>query len=825
MLYKEGIYFEPIVLYNHEKGSIKALFEYDTLISETMLHTLFTDIKNKIVEGCKVKPSMPGKYDYRRNVSAKKVIETILSINNSTTKSPKNKNASKVSIIKQIVHYNYKTVGIVAKVNNNPIYIPCHPSPIIIDMDYEYYDSPTLLFDAVDTFNMLTILAKDHNLPCLPIKILITDGTNVTGFITETNQVVPTKQYDYDSNLFVLKDRSNKVISKAKSVIDIKENSEYFSDKDIMKQSVEDIERIITIRNFLLEKNFYNCYRNTFKKYIGQENNGNLRQQLIDMLDTTIKAKTSDTLTQYNTKFEKVGKIVNKVITEKQIEFVIYNSAILNELYKKVKKDITICLSNNKAIALPIKNLMDKSNNKEKYQTKLIDELIRYPRLRDYMLYNKSTTSIDITNYAINDDEVIILEEEMFNNYLTNVVLETKNKYINLNQVGFTKPIISKSYKTNFDINYKNYVEDDETIQVTIQPHMERNVVAIPTDVDKYVSNIVEDTSQTCTPRFNKNKNIISKVFNNYKLNTHLKYYKITAPRIEGIKGNNKENCTWNVIQEIFKDYYNTTITKLDLCKTLVSILKRIHDDTIFVTKPGPITNVPNYYHLLDISHRNEVKSIWSIIEEVEDSQWSHLFTIISDTSYYITEFELYLLCDYFKLPCMIHGTPDKNKPQTLYNKSNIRYYDPLYTTFNTNRLGKKPSDAEIKTIKNNLYTNKNNDSFCYIVGYIQFRLSDYYNREGVKNNMGFNKYYTKEYKIPFDVGLMKNADDYYRINLNKEYIQELIQHSITPTINQYIDIIFKSTDDETSIYEMYKNEFQKFKQLKREKNYLKLKS
>ena len=312
----------------------------------------------------------------------------------------------------------------------------------------------------------------------------------------------------------------------------------------------------------------------------------------------------------------------------------------------------------------------------------------------------------------------------------------------------------------------------------------------------------------------NKNKNIISKVFNNYQLNSYLKYYKLIAPRIEGVKGNSKENCSWNVIQEIYKDYYNTNISKMDLCKTLVSILKGINDDTMFVTKPGAITSTPNYFQILEMTHQTSATSVWSIIEEIEDSQWTHLFNIISNKDYYVTEFELYLLCDYFKLPCVIHGTTDKNKP-SLYKKSKIQYYDPLYTTFNTNKLGKPVGDTEIKNIKNNLYTNKNKDNFCYVVGYIQFRLSDYYNKEGVKNNQGFNKYYTKEYNIPFDVGLMKNTEDYYKIDINKEYIQKLINHSLTPNIKQYIDMIFKSATNEPSIYQMSKNELQMFRQLK----------
>ena len=826
MLYKEGVYFEPIVMFDNKNNTLTTTFDYETLISETMIHSLFTDIKDKMMKGCSLKPSIPDKYDYKRNISAKSLIERLMAIN-------KVANAPKVSIVKQVVHYNYKTIGIVAKVNNTPIYVPCHPSHIIIDMDYEYFDSPNVLFDAITTFNTLSLLARKHNLPCLPIKILVVDKSTVTGYITETNQLVPTQPFDYDESLFMITDRNNKPISKAKSVIYIKENSEYFSDKDIVKQTTEDIERIMVIRNFLLEKNFYSCYRNIFKKEIGEEKNGNLRQQLIDMLDTTIKTKKSDTLKEYNAKYKQVEKIVNKIITKKVVDFVVYQSAMLNDLYRQIKQNINICVSNKKTIHLPIKNLIDKTNNKEKYSTKLIDELIRYPRLRDYMLYNKSTTTIDVVNYSVNDNEVIILEEEMFNNYLSNVTLEPKNKYINLNSHGFTKPIQTKSYKTTFNIDYEKYIEKDNklaankqstanTIDMNIYQPRDAStpMVEVPKDVDEYVSNIVNDTVQKCIPTFNKNKNIISKLFNNYSLNENLKYHKIVAPRIEDTKGKVKENCTWNVIQEIYKDYYNTSITKMELCKTLVSILKRIHDDKTFVTKPGTVTDVPNYVQILKMTYRVKESREWSIIEEIEKSQWSHLFTIVSNKDFYITEFEVYLLCDYFKLPCIIHGTTEK-KPSaiSIYNKSSIKHYDPLYTTFNTSLLGKKVSKESMATIKNNLYTNRNNDKFCYVVGYVQFRLSDYYNKEGVKNNQGINRYYGNMYKLPFDVGLMKNADDMYKIIVNKEYIQQLIKHSVSPNPKQYIDMIFKPNKDTPSIYESFVKEMLMFKQIKQNKN------
>lgn len=814
MLYKEGLFFEPLVLFNNKKGTIKMKFDYDELNSDTLLHSIFSDIKTKIVEGCSLKPSIPEKYDFRKNIGAKELIEKLSKIKNTR-------------VLKQVVHYNYTTIAIIVTISNKNIYIPCHPSSIIIDLDFEYFDSDKLLFDAINTFNLLTTLATKHNIPCLPVKILVTDNINVTGFITETNQMVPTNQFDYDSKLFVIKNRKGKTIPKSKSVINIKENNEHFSDKEIMKMTTEDLDRTLTIRNFMLEKNFYMCYRNILKKEINKETNGNIRQELIDLLDVIYKIKKSDTQKEYESKFKKIKKVVNDLLTDNVVDFVVYQNVILNNLYENVKQDKNICFTNDKSIALPSKNLIDKTSNKEKYLIKIVDELIRYPRLRDYILYSKSITSIDVINYSINNDEIVILEEELFNDYLINVVLKEKNNYINMNQLGFTKPIKTKNYKTEFSLNYNKDTDKDtdnkkqKNKAIPLSDNLINNNLNI--NVDKYTTTSTDETnSNNCNFIEITSKKGINKHFNNYQLNKELIFHKMNAPYIEGIGTKRKINCTWEVMKAIYSDYFNTEISKQDLCKALLKILIDIHNDKKFVTKPGKVTNIPNYSNILEMSHRRISVIDWPRIEEKEEQQWKHLFSIISNNKeFYLTEFEFYLLCDYFNIPCVIHGTCDNNK-ELLYKKSKIQYYDPLYTTFNTVNIGKKPED--LTKVKNNLYTNKNNESFCYILGFKQFRLGDYYNKQGIKDNTGFNKYYRNDYNIPFDLGIMMTEENSYKISINNHFITNLLSHSINPSTNEYVDLIFNKKQDNISIYESFLKENKLFKLNKGKKN-IKIKS
>jgi hypothetical protein len=813
MLYKEGMFFEPLVLYDNKKNTTQILFDYDDLMKDTMIHTLFSDIKSKIIEGCSLKPSMPQKYDFTKNISAKQLIEKIAKIKDAV-------------ITKQVIHYNLTTIAIIAKIKDKNIYIPCHPSPIIIDLDYEYFDSKNILFDAHDTFDLLVEIAKTYDIPCHPLKILISDQINVVGFVTETNQLVPTNIQEYNNELFVITTKNGKIITAEKSVINIDEHSAYFSDKEILKSSTEEIERNLVVRNFLLEKNFYTCFRNMFKKNLNSENNGADRQKIIDILDTD-KVKSSDTLKQYKQKFDKIKKIVEK-INSKTIQFVIYQNVILNNLYEQIKKGKTICFNGEDSgeISLPQNNLIDDSDNSEKYVIKIVDELIRFPRLKDYILYNKSISSIDIIEYSVSKEEVIILEEEL-NNYFTDVVLQESNTYVNTNQVGFTKPIKTKKYKTTFRLNYNSNQENKDKdedkredkdkkqspglLKEDEEEAMKKDTklsseMSSDLNIDKYVvGSSVDITPQTCRPDKSSNKSVIGKTFKNYSLNNTIVFYKMSSTVKDKLS---KTNCTWNVFQEIYLDYTKHGISKQEMCYALLHILIESNTDDMFITKPGQVGDTPNYYHILNLTYRRKFANIWNGAEGNDDNQWKHLFNIISDKTYYLTEFEFYLLCDFFKIPCIIHGTTDNTKPQ--YKISNIQYYDPLYTTYNTSNLTKKPAKDVIT--KNNLYTNKNNESFCYIIGFKQFLLSDYYDKHGNRNNMGMNKYYRKDYNIPFDIGLMKTTDELYQIDINTQPIRELLTHSISPSIKQYVDLIFKQKTNELTIYESFKREMDKFR-------------
>ena len=62
MLYSENDYFEPIMLYNNDKKATNKktfFFDYNTLISETLLGNTMNNIINSLLTECSSKPSIP----------------------------------------------------------------------------------------------------------------------------------------------------------------------------------------------------------------------------------------------------------------------------------------------------------------------------------------------------------------------------------------------------------------------------------------------------------------------------------------------------------------------------------------------------------------------------------------------------------------------------------------------------------------------------------------------------------------------------------------------------------------------------------------------
>ena len=87
---------------------------------------------------------------------------------------------------------------------------------------------------------------------------------------------------------------------------------------------------------------------------------------------------------------------------------------------------------------IPKKNFLNNSKNNNDFYRKVSDELIRYPIIQRYLLYNHEYLTLENPSYNIKDSEIIILSsnETDLTNYLDNIhnILE-KNKFVKSNKI------------------------------------------------------------------------------------------------------------------------------------------------------------------------------------------------------------------------------------------------------------------------------------------------------------------------------------------------------------------------------------------------------
>ena len=113
-------------------------------------------------------------------------------------------------------------------------------------------------------------------------------------------------------------------------------------------------------------------------------------------------------------------------------------------------------------LLLPKKNLTSKHDNEKGYYLRLADELLRYPRIQNYLLYPKSYLNIQWSDYKVLPNEMILFHSVMFHetpelNYFKDLVPLPLNANVQQIPNELAKPL-----KT---ANYSNLIEKSNPLQ------------------------------------------------------------------------------------------------------------------------------------------------------------------------------------------------------------------------------------------------------------------------------------------------------------------------------------------------------------------------
>jgi hypothetical protein len=181
-----------------------------------------------------------------------------------------------------------------------------------------------------------------------------------------------------------------------------------------------------------------------------------------------------------NTKLiQKLNKINMLLIelTKEKIKF------IGDENYYKLIDEFTICVVKNKELCdktpnlcmftdndscnliLPKKNLITNKENEEIYFGKMADELIRYSRIKSFILQPQTFLSFGNIGYNLRENEIILLQSLLTQEYFESLDPAIINTYVKYNSYDETEPIMTQTYENNVnqeDLYHDKYKKNTE---------------------------------------------------------------------------------------------------------------------------------------------------------------------------------------------------------------------------------------------------------------------------------------------------------------------------------------------------------------------------
>ena len=444
LLLQQGNYFEPIYSYKDtgkNREIIKTFSEYDPQLSKTMMAVFTKIIKPHIKNMCAPLSSISQKtYTMKPPLLLNNLIELL--------------HKKKYEINVQIVNYDLKVIGVIAEKNRKSGFIPCYPSSINDTYEHVYMTDDNLWSNYPDTIDFLKqVVGKNHSIPCKPAFNVIEDE-HVIGILTETDQFIqlsdPYPLSEVVDDIPLLENSGYLVNNPADATKD-----KLTADSIITTSNKEDAERVDYIKKIKLETQFYNVFRNTIRILLNDYENLKMRER--------IESELNKKYMMYSHKMTVIERLIRELVNTK-VQFTGDKN-----FYKSISTDnVSICVDskcntesklceigeNNACfMILPEKNLLTQKNNDEIYYTKFADELIRYNRIKSYIFEPQSYLSFDNSGYNLNENEILLLQTLITQEYFERMIPVIKNKFIKHNSYDEVIPLKTRAYDNVIDLN------------------------------------------------------------------------------------------------------------------------------------------------------------------------------------------------------------------------------------------------------------------------------------------------------------------------------------------------------------------------------------
>jgi len=474
-LLKEGNYYEPIYSYtiNNKKLSVKKVFSERNPHLSSSMKSVFSEIVKPFLNiMCRPLSSMPpGGLPPPKVYTAK----TPLLLHNLIDKI---QGYDGYKLLKLVVNFHNKVIGIsVESPNPSNIkgFVPCYPSKIENnfkeDIDYVFmtdlelwntYDNTIEFLRGLEKRSKKKIIGEDkkelNKIPCAPAFKVIEDEM-IVGILTETNQFIQLSEPIAENEINPknnIPSFKNYMINSTSYIVDPKATPMVQSDVIISTSNKVDEERVDYVKKIKAETNFYNVFRNTIRILLNDYENNEIKMK--------IESEMTKDYIIYSQKLKNISALLKDLVGDK----ILFDGndnyyKLIDEVSTCIVKDEKTCKKNSSLCAvtengkcrliLPRKSLvaLDKSTKEYKlnepiYFQKMSDELIRYNRIKSFMLQPQTYLSFGNVGYNLRDNEIIMLQSLLTQDYFENIVPIIVNKYVRHISYDEAEPIITQPY-------------------------------------------------------------------------------------------------------------------------------------------------------------------------------------------------------------------------------------------------------------------------------------------------------------------------------------------------------------------------------------------
>jgi hypothetical protein len=280
-------------------------------------------------------------------------------------------------------------------------------------------------------------------IPCKP-EIKVVEDEHIVGILTMTNQFVQVSDYLVSATI----NDSLKVLEDGNYIL---------ADKIISTTDRIDEERLEYIKRIKMETAFFQTFRNTVRILLNDYSNLKMRE--------TIEEEINNPYALYSAKLNKVIEYLKTLVSTSVIFVDDFNSSLVDKISTCVVVDSNECsvrspycvtTSDNKCqLIIPKKNLITGKDNEVYYFGRLADEFIRYNRVKSYIFQPDSYLSFGNINYNLKEDEIIVLQTLLLNDYFVGLDPVSTNNYIEYNTYDNAEPKQTQLYENIVELNEK----------------------------------------------------------------------------------------------------------------------------------------------------------------------------------------------------------------------------------------------------------------------------------------------------------------------------------------------------------------------------------